>query len=256
MESIYSVILALQQDNKWSVCSRSVHLQLPPAVVLSLWNTPLGSSFCLQLCVCPLKPLEAQVLAEEDDGLSAAGLLSSIILACSCHSCTQQDQRDPTTSFYHPLTALYFWYSIFPCELWLVSMVSSSLLAGISEIFAAGWWVMRPLAGMRWWCAIDFWRNCAWSYRLTTQTFSNCCFCPFLIFLIRIGFERQSLSSTPHFVGLASLYLPLLVRKNLCLWELKLCSKLFSNPVLFSNSKTVCVSQCMSKIYALFLHKC
>lgn len=148
---------------------------------------------------------------------------------------------------------------IFPWELWLVSVLSSSLLADISEIFAAGWWAMRPLAGMRWCRAIDFWRNCAWSYKTrwpAPLVIAGFVFSPCLIFLIRINFERQSLSSTPHCVGLASLYLPLLVRKNLCQWELKLSSRLFSNPVLLSNSKMVCVSWCMCKICALFLHKC
>lgn len=81
-------------------------------------------------------------------------------------------------------------------------------------------------------------------------------FSPCLIFLIRISFERQSFSSTPHFVGLASLYLSLLAGKNLCQWELKWSSRLFSNPVLFSNSKMVCVSWCMCKVCALLLHKC
>lgn len=75
----------------------------------------------------------------------------------------------PQYPSYHPLTALYFKYITFPHEIWLMSMVSSSLLSSVSEIFfAAGWWVMRPLGVMRWCCAIDFWRNCGWSYKLTT----------------------------------------------------------------------------------------
>lgn len=228
--------------------------------MLSLWNSPPGSSFCTVVCVCLLKQREAQVLAEEVEWLSVAGgLVSSMILAWSCHSYTQQAQRDTTTSLLpspYCLTFLmvfspesYDWCQCSLAVCWLI----------ISEIFAAGWWAMRPLAGMRWCCAIDFWRNCAWSYKTwwpAPLVFAGFVFSPCLIFLIRINFERQSLSSTPHCVGLASLYLPLLVKKNLCQWELKLSSRLFSNPVLLSNSKMVCVSWCMCKIGALFLHKC
>lgn len=131
-------------------------------------------------------------------------------------------------------------------------MVSSSLLAGNSEIFAAGWWVMRPLAGMRWCCAIDFWRNCAWSYKLTTHTFGYCWFCllPFPHFLNQNKFWKTIPLFHPNFVGPASLCLP--VRKNFCWWELKLCSR-HSLTLKLQNGF---LSRSMCKICALFLHKC
>lgn len=78
------------------------------------------------------------------------------------------------------------------------------------RLFAARWWAISLSAGMRWSCAIDFWRSCAWSYQLMTHTFGYCWFClsPCLILLIR-KVSKGNPSPPPCSVGPANPYLPL-----------------------------------------------